>query len=138
MDWLNLLVDIFEVCIIPLLGVLTAYVVKYIKVKSDEITMQSTNAMIDKYVIMLADTISACVLATNQTYVESLKKEGKFDIEAQKRAFEMTKDAVMLILTDEAKKYLSEAVGDLNKFISNLASLFLGSSNFIKFPFDPK
>ena len=30
----------------------------------------------------------------------------------------MTKDAVMLILTDEAKKYLSEAVGDLNKFIS--------------------
>ena len=37
-DFLNLLADIFEVCIIPLLGVLTAYAVKYIQVKSAEIT----------------------------------------------------------------------------------------------------
>ena len=38
MDWLNLLTQIFEVCIIPLLGILTTYIVKYIQVKSAEIT----------------------------------------------------------------------------------------------------
>lgn len=119
MDWLNLLADIFEVCIIPLLGVLTAYIVKYIQVKSAEITKNTDNTLIDKYTGMLADTISACVLATNQTYVEELKKQGNFDVEAQKNAFNMTLDAVMNILSEDAKKYLSEAFGDLNSYIAS-------------------
>ena len=119
MDWLNLLADIFEVCIIPLLGVLTAYIVKYIQVKSAEITRNTDNTLIDKYTRMLADTISACVLATNQTYVEALKKQGNFDAEAQKIAFNMTLDAVMNILSKDAKEYLSEAFGDLNSYIAS-------------------
>lgn len=119
MDWLNLLADIFEVCIIPLLGVLTAYIVKYIQVKSAEITKNTDNTLIDKYTGMLADTISACVLATNQTYVEALKKQGKFDAEAQKIAFNMTLDAVMNILNKDAKEYLSETFGDLNSYIAS-------------------
>ena len=106
-------------CIIPLLGVLTAYAVKYIKVKSMEITEKADNALVDKYTLMLADTISACVLATNQTYVESLKKQGNFDAEAQKVAFNMTLNAVMAILSDDAKHYLSEAFGDLNSYITS-------------------
>ena len=119
MDWLNLLADIFEVCIIPLLGVLTAYIVKYIQVKSAEITKNTDNTLINKYTGMLADTISACVLATNQTYVEALKKQGNFDAEAQKIAFNMTLDAVMNILNEDAKEYLSEAFGDLNSYIAS-------------------
>lgn len=119
MEWLNLLADIFEVCIIPLLAVLTTYLVKYIQVKSAEITTQSDNVLVDKYTTMLADTISACVLATNQTYVEALKKQGAFNVEAQKTAFNMTLEAVMNILSDEAKDYLSEAFGDLNSYITS-------------------
>ena len=69
---------------------------------------------------MLSSTVADCVIATNQTYVETLKKEGKFDLTAQKTAYEMTKTAVMSILTEEAKKYLTLAVGDLNIYISQL------------------
>ena len=119
MDWLNLLTQIFEVCIIPLLGILTTYIVKYIQVKSAEITEKTDNAIADKYTVMLADTITACVLATNQTYVEALKKQGKFDAEAQKVAFNMTLNAVMEILSEDAKKYLTEAFGDLNAYITS-------------------
>lgn len=118
MDWLALLSDIFEVCVLPLLGVLTMYIIKFIQVKSTEITNKVDNDLIDKYVAMLAITIENCVIATNQTYVESLKQAGKFDTEAQKTAFNMTKNAVMTILSDEAKKYLENAVGDLNEYIT--------------------
>ena len=118
MEWLELLTDIFEVCIIPLLGVLTAYVVKYIQVKSNEITAKSENELIDKYTKMLADTITACVKATNQTYVDALKKQDKFDMEAQKNAFDMTLNSVLGILNADAKEYLSEAFGDLNTYIT--------------------
>ena len=37
MEWLPLLYEILTVCVIPLLGVLTAYVVKYLKSKANEI-----------------------------------------------------------------------------------------------------
>lgn len=119
MDWLELLYDVLEVCIIPLLGILTAYVVKYINVKSAEIQDKVENDTADKYIAMLADTISACVMATNQTYVEALKKQNAFTAEAQKEAFNLTFNAVMAVLTEDAKKYLSEAYGDLTTYITN-------------------
>lgn len=118
MDWLALLSDIFEVCVLPLLGVLTMYIVKFIQVKSAEITGKVDHDLADKYINMLAVTIENCVIATNQTYVEALKAAGKFDAEAQKTAFNMTKNAVIAILSEEAKKYLENAVGDLNEYIT--------------------
>ena len=118
MDWLSLVSDIFEVCVLPLLGVLTMYIVKFIQVKSEEITGKVDNDLADKYIQMAAMTIESCVIATNQTYVDALKNAGKFDAEAQKTAFNMTKNAVMTILSDEAKKYLENAVGDLNEYIT--------------------
>lgn len=118
MDWLNLLYQILEVCIIPLLGILTAYFVKFINIKSSEIQNKVKNDNADKYIAMVADTVSACVIATNQTYVEELKKQNAFTVEAQKEAFKITYDAVMAILTDEAKTYLTEIYGDMSAYIT--------------------
>lgn len=118
MEWLSLLYQILEVCVIPLLGILTAYIVKFINVKSVEIASKVDNDTADKYIAMLGETISACVIATNQTYVEALKKENAFTAEAQKEAFNLTFNAVMAVLTDEAKEYLAEAYGDLTAYIT--------------------
>ena len=119
MEWLPLLYEILQVCIIPLLGVLTAYIVKFINVKSSEIQANVDNDMADKYIAMVTDTISACVIATNQTYVEALKKQNAFTAEAQKEAFQLTYNAVMAILTDDAKDYLAEIYGDVAAYITN-------------------
>lgn len=119
MEWLSLLYQVLEVCVIPLLGILTAYAIRYINIKSEEIQAKVDNDIADKYIALLADTISACVMATNQTYVEALKKQGAFTIEAQKEAFNLTFNAVMLVLTDEAKDYLTEMYGDLTTYITS-------------------
>ena len=115
---ITLIKNIFEVCIIPLLGVLTAYFVKWVNVKSSELTSKTNNEMQAKYINMLNNTISDCVIATTQTYVDSLKQQGAFDAEAQKVAFTMTYESVVKLLTDEATEYLNEAVGDLNLYIT--------------------
>ena len=107
-----------EVVVIPLLGILTAYVVKIVNAKLEEVSANRKNELEKKYIDMLNDTISDCVIATTQTYVESLKKQGSFDAEAQKKAFNQTYGAVMGILSEEAKKYLNEAIGDLNLYIT--------------------
>ncbi len=119
MEWLPLLYEILQVCVIPLLGVLTAYVIKFINAKSAEIQHNVDNDNADKYIGMVADTISACVIATNQTYVEALKKQNAFTAEAQKEAFQLTYNAVMAILTDDAKNYLAEIYGDVSAYITN-------------------
>ena len=111
--------EIIEVCLIPLLGVLVTYLVKYINTKSKELEANTDNELAKKYISLLSSTITNCVIATNQTYVETLKKQGRFDAEAQKEAFNMTLNAVMALLTDEAKQYLSEIYGDLNTYITN-------------------
>ena len=119
MEWLPLLYEILQVCVIPLLGVLTAYIVKFINMKSVEIQANVNNDMADKYIAMVTETISACVIATNQTYVEALKKQNAFTAEAQKEAFNLTYNAVMAILTDDAKEYLAEIYGDVAAYITN-------------------
>ena len=114
----DLITSIFQVCIIPLLSVLTAFFVKWVNVKSNEIKVNIDDATLVKYIDMLNSTITDCVIATNQTYVEALKQQGKFDVEAQKTAFQMTSKAVLDILSDDAKEYLTAAVGDLNVYIT--------------------
>lgn len=117
MDILMLLQQIFEVCIVPLLGILTAFLIQYINAKKVEISTNVDNKLADKYINMLADTITKCVIATNQTYVDSLKDKEVFTVEAQKEAYHKTMDAVMAILSDEAKTYLTNTFGDLETYL---------------------
>lgn len=117
MGWRTLLLDIIELCLFPLLGLLTAYLVILIKNKTKQITDKTDNDLADKYINMLSDTIATCVMATNQTYVNNLKKENMFDKEAQKEALNKTADAVKQILSADAQKYLNETYGDVSALI---------------------
>ena len=120
MDFQTLIPIIFQVCLIPLLAILTKYLVAWIQVKTKELTDTKDNEMFTKYMTLLSDTVINCVVTTNQTYVNALKEQGKFDAEAQKEAFNKTYEAVMRILTDDAKKYLSEVLGDLDLYINTM------------------
>ena len=115
---MELITQIFEVCIIPLLGVLTTFLVRYINVKMKTLADTTNDEKQKKYIEMLNNTITDCVIATTQTYVDTLKKQGKFDKEAQYKAFQMTYNAVMDILTEDAKEYLNNFYGDLSLYLS--------------------
>ncbi len=132
MNWLEMLQQIFQVCIIPLLGVLTTYLVMFIKNKSAALQEQTDNELYKKYIALLDETITKCVIATNQTYVEALKDKNAFDLEAQKKAFEMTYQSVLAILSKDAQEYLTEAVGDLNAYIVKSIEAQVNANKAIK------
>lgn len=113
----EILTEIFQVCIIPLLSILTAYAVKYIKARGDEIAVNTDNALSEKYIRLLTDTIADCVKATNQTYVNALKDKNAFDLKAQEEALKKSSENIMLLLNEEAKQYLKLIYGDLNAYI---------------------
>lgn len=118
MDWLKLLQEIFTVCVIPMLGILTKYFIEWLNVKKQDLINKEENEIKKRYIDMLGNTIETCVIATNQTYVNSLKDKNAFTPEAQKEAFERTKNAVLTILGEDGQKYLAQIYGDLNIYIS--------------------
>lgn len=119
MNWLDILPQVFEIIIFPLLGAATIYLVALIHVKRKELQEKTKSEMARKYLELLDKTISECVIATNQTYVNSLKAQGSFDADAQKEAFRLTYEAVLNILTEDAEMYLKTAVADLQTYITN-------------------
>lgn len=124
MDLLTTLNEAFQV-IIPMITTLLAVwlimgIRKVAKEASEKSSSELVDKLTDKYFKMLETTVTNAVLATTQTYVEALKKENAFDKEAQEKAFNMTYEAVMKVLTDEAKRYLEAAVGDLELYTKNL------------------
>ena len=119
MEWAILLPKILEVVLIPLAGYLTAELIKFIKTKIASVKANTDNAIFQKYLDMLDNTVTTCVQTTNQTYVDALKKAGTFDKEAQEQAFKQTYSAVLDILTDEAILYLTNMVGDFEMLLKN-------------------
>ena len=118
-NWLEIVGTIFEIAIFPAISAAAIYFITWINAKKQELIKKTKNETEAKYVEMLDKTITECVLATSQTYVQALKAEGKFDEMAQKAAFQKTFDAVMAILTDEAQNYLGEITKDLSVYITN-------------------
>lgn len=62
--------------------------------------------------------ITDVVMEIFQTYVEALKKEGRFDTAAQKMAKDRAMEKIMARLSDTMKDYISEHYGDIRNWIS--------------------
>lgn len=120
MDFNQIITIVFTVAVIPCLGILTAWLVSFINKKKEELKTKVDNELLQKYMDMLARTVSTCVVATNQTYVNTLKQKDEFGIEAQKAAFKMTFDNIMSILSEEAINYLTTFCGDITATVSNM------------------
>lgn len=117
MDWLKILETIFTICIVPLLGILTKYLVSFINSKIEETKQKTKNEQLSKALDVLDMLITDNVNATMQTYVQSLKQGGVFDAKAQREALLKTYSAVTKTLNDDIRKIIVEKFGDIDTLI---------------------
>ena len=77
----------------------------------------------DKKLARWASDVTQIVMNAVQTifqeFVETLKKNGKFDAEAQKEAKERAYKIIMSQLTPELKKYIEDNFGDMKEYLMN-------------------
>ena len=125
----ELVTYIIGIIVLALFGVGLFGFLAWTKIKKQELLAKTENETAKKYIELLDTTITECVLATNQTFVKTLKEEGNFDTEAQKKACQQTYDNVTAILSDEATKYLGEAVKDMTTYITNKIEANVGMHN---------
>lgn len=119
MDWMTIAEQLINVCIIPLLGMLTKFLIDFLVAKKEEAKTKVKNETLQKYIELLNETVVDCVNATHQTYVAALKKENAFSEANQKEALQMTYENILAILSNDAKEYLQEGFGDLEIYIKN-------------------
>ena len=63
--------------------------------------------------------VTNAVRAVFQTYVESLKAEGKFDAQSQSVALTKAKEIALKQMSEEVKNYIITHYGDLNAWLGN-------------------
>jgi hypothetical protein len=118
MDFNDILTVIFKVVIIPVLPVAVAYLIAYLRTKKEELTNSMNNQVVASVLSEAGDAVLQAVEYVSQTYVDSLKAQGKFDIGAQKEAFEKAKQAAKTIMTQESLDLLSSITGDVETWFT--------------------
>lgn len=116
----ELLTTLIQMVVIPAIPVLITYLAKYLKAKADQATIRIDNEQVRiyldrryNYLQEATDAVLQAVTFTAQTYVDTLKKQGKFDKEAQEQAFNTAKDVALKLLTEEAKQMITDLYGDI-------------------------
>ncbi len=109
---------LMSLVVLPLLVGVSGFAVTWLRKKTQEITENIGNATAKKYIGMASEAVAKAVQTTFQTYVDTLKAQGKFDKEAQIAALQKSKDTAVDLITDEAKRAISEAYGDFDKWLA--------------------
>lgn len=113
----DILSELLKAVLTVVIPILAGYLVTFIQGKSKSI-MAGANSTIAKDLVTGAEKIIVdAVQATNQTFVDELKKSGKFDAAAAEEAFKRTKDAVLKILPQSTKDALSVLYGDVDAWL---------------------
>lgn len=113
----ELLMTIIQAVIIPAIPIVVAYLVKLLKAKTEQTATKISNELVRQYLQEAIDSVLQAVTYVSQTYVDSLKKQGKFDAEAQKIAFNTAKDIALQLLTEDAKNLITDLYGDLTVWL---------------------
>ena len=118
-SFINYMVPVVGTALGTLLSALFAYLIVYINKKKQALLETSKSEIEKKYIEKISKTITDCVIATNQTFVETLKKENAFTKEAQEEAFQKTITNVMSILNEDCIEYLESITSDITIYLRN-------------------
>ena len=68
----------------------------------------------------LENIVNKAVITTNQTFVNELKKQGKFDKEAMEEAYRRTYESIVASLSQSFFEYIDEETVDIDVLLKNM------------------
>lgn len=113
-EFLFTLLEAIATAAIP---VCAAFLVQFLRKKSEQIGTQIDNMELKELLAEVTDAVSTAVTYTSQTYVDALKKEGIFDVEAQKIALETSLNMAISLLSESARSALATIYGNLDDYL---------------------
>lgn len=108
---LNVLSVVVTSIILPLITYAGARLITYLNSK-----IKDTNARI--LLTTATDIVINAVRSVFQTYVDSLKASGNFDVQAQTVALTKAKDIALEQMTDEVKEFIAKNYGSVDAWLT--------------------
>ena len=110
---------------VPLISALIVY---GIKKATNWLKSKTENETVDTYLNRAYSMLEDIVVTTTETYVKSLKADGKFDIEEQQKAFEITKSAFEQVASEEIKNAIKTTVSDYDAWDKNTVEAIIANT----------
>ena len=99
--------------------VIAAFFVSYIKKAKENIAASTDDIKMQGYLEEIMNAISDAVAATSQTYVDALKKQGSFTLEAQKEAASKALTACVATISPAATAFIEAVYGNAKAYLMN-------------------
>lgn len=108
---INIISVVVTTILLPIISLLGAKFIGWLstKIKNEKMSQMAQTA---------TEIVVSAVKTVFQTYVDSLKKEGKFDKESQLTAFNKARNIVMAQMTNDVKQFVIKNYGDFDTWLS--------------------
>ena len=110
MELKDILITCISIILTGLASWLTTFLVSLINTKIKDAKMA-------KWLCQITEIIMNSVKTVTQTFVDTLKKDGKFDKESQEEAMKRYLELIQSQLTDDAKKFIQDNFGDIQTWL---------------------
>ena len=113
------IIELLQAIATAAIPVCAAYLVQYLRRKSEQIIAQTDNMTIKAFLVEATDAVSTAVTYTSQTFVDALKKEGNFNKDKQQEALKKSLDKAISLLSESAKNALTDIYGNLEAYLTS-------------------
>ena len=106
--------------LIPLLITIITICICTMTSKVAKSAAESAPSKYSEIIYGLENIVSKAVITTNQTFVNELKKQGKFDKEAMQEAYRRTYESIIASLSQSFFEYIDEETVDIDVLLKNM------------------
>ena len=119
MDIKEFIHELLYIVATGILPILAVYIVSLLKVKIKEQTVQLEDEQLEKYINSATNVISQVVLEVNQTFVDSLKKSGKFTVESATEAKNLAVEKCKQLISENSKNAIEIMYNDFELYLNS-------------------
>ena len=114
----NEVMNLIETLVLaPLIIAISSFLIALIRQQTSKIEEKIKDEKAKRMLEIAENVVSQAVATVSQTYVDGLKKDGIFDTDAQKEAFEMSKDKIYKLLTTDTLQAVQNNYGNVDEWI---------------------
>ena len=106
--------------LIPLLITIITICICMMTSKVAKSAAESAPSKYSQIIYGLENIVNKAVITTNQTFVNELKKQGKFDKEAMQEAYRRTYESIVASLSQSFFEYIDKETIDIDALLKNM------------------
>ena len=106
--------------LIPLLITIITICICTMTSKIAKNAAESAQSKYSEIMYALENIVNKAVITTNQTFVNELKKQGKFDKEAMEEAYNKTFNSIVASLSQSFFEYIDKETIDIDTLLKNM------------------